>query len=229
MAELENLQQAQLMIEGEEEPLICLFNPKEYTITKSSSWNAKQAAGVSLPPVQYGGGSPRELSFEILLDDLEGTHEVEPDVNRLFLAMEANPATAPQTGKGNPTASPPKLTFSWGATLSFEAALKSLSVQYVRFAPDGTPIRAKVKLTLVQVEAADSSSGVEVPPPQNPTTRARAELGARTVRDGDTLQSLAYESYGDPTAWRAIAEANGIDDPLRLRRGSRLSIPRLVR
>ncbi|HXA54678.1 MAG TPA: LysM peptidoglycan-binding domain-containing protein [Solirubrobacteraceae bacterium] len=228
MPETETLQQAQIMIEGEEEPLVCLFNPKEYTITKSSTWNAKQAAGVSLPPVQYGGGAPRELSFEILLDDQEGTYEVEPDVNRLFMAMEANPATATQSGKGNPTASPPKLTFSWGATVSFEAALKSLSVQFVRFAPDGTPIRAKVKLTLVQVEAADSRSGVETPPPQNPTTRARAELGARTVRDGDTLQSLAYDAYGDPTAWRAIARANGIDDPLRLRRGSRLSIPRLT-
>jgi hypothetical protein len=229
MAEMENLQQAQILIQGESEPLICLFNPKEYTITKSSSWNAKQAAGVSLPPVQYGGGSPRELSFEILLDDLEGTYEVEPEVDRLFKAMEANPEFATKSGKGNPTASPPTLTFSWGETLSFEAALKSLSVQFVRFGPDGTPIRAKVKLTLVQVAPADSSSGVETPPPQNPTTRARAELGARTVRDGDTLQSLAYDAYGDPTAWRAIAEANDIDDPLHLRRGSRLSIPRLVR
>jgi hypothetical protein len=229
MAEPENLQQAQLMIEGDPEPLECLFNPKEYTITKSSSWNAKQAAGVSLPPVQYGGGSPRELAFEILLDDLEGSHEVQPDVDRLFLAMEANPATAPQTGKGNPTASPPTLTFSWGETLSFEAALKSLSVQFVRFAPDGTPIRAQIKLSLVQVAPSDSRSGVEVVPPQNPTTRSRAELGARTVRAGDTLQSLAYDAYGDPTAWRAIAEANDIDDPLRLRRGARLSIPRLSR
>jgi nucleoid-associated protein YgaU len=32
--------------------------------------------------------------------------------------------------------------------------------------------------------------------------------------------------YGDPTRWRAIAEANGIDDPLALRRGRTLSIPR---
>jgi hypothetical protein len=227
MAESETLQQAQILIEGEEEPLVCLFNPKEYTVTKSSSWNAKQAAGVSLPPVQYGGGSPRELSFEILLDDQEKTYEVESAVNRLFMAMEANPAFATPSSKGNPTPQPPAITFSWGGTISFQAALKSLSVQYVRFAPSGKPIRAKVKLTLVQLHPADSRSGVEVPPPQNPTTRARAELGARTVRDGDTLQSLAHDAYGDPTAWRAIAQANGIDDPLRLRRGSRLSIPRL--
>jgi nucleoid-associated protein YgaU len=46
------------------------------------------------------------------------------------------------------------------------------------------------------------------------------------VRDGDSLQSIAYAMYGDPTRWRSIAEANGIDDPLALRRGSTLSIPR---
>ena len=47
------------------------------------------------------------------------------------------------------------------------------------------------------------------------------------VRDGDSLPSIAYDAYGDPTQWRTIAEANDIDDPLRLRRGSELSIPRL--
>jgi nucleoid-associated protein YgaU len=46
------------------------------------------------------------------------------------------------------------------------------------------------------------------------------------VRDGDSLQSIAYAMYGDPTRWRTIAEANGIDDPLAVRRGRTLSIPR---
>jgi nucleoid-associated protein YgaU len=47
------------------------------------------------------------------------------------------------------------------------------------------------------------------------------------VRDGDSLPSIAYEAYGDATRWRVIAEANGIDDPMRLRRGSELTIPRI--
>jgi len=48
-----------------------------------------------------------------------------------------------------------------------------------------------------------------------------------TVADGDSLPSVAYANYGDATRWRTIAEANGIDDPLRLRRGHQLSIPSL--
>jgi nucleoid-associated protein YgaU len=225
MGEFDNLQAAKLEIEGDPMPLQCLFNPKEYTITKSNTWNAKQAAGVSLPPVQFGGGAPAELSFEILLDHLEGAHPIQPDINRLFLAMEANPALVTKAASGKPTPRPPKVTFSWGATISFEAALKSLSVQFVRFGPEGEPTRAQIKLTLVQTKRSDSRTGRGPLPAQNPTTTAIAEPGTHTVRDGDSLPSIAYGAYGDPTAWRAIAQANGIDDPLRLRRGSRLSIP----
>ena len=52
--------------------------------------------------------------------------------------------------------------------------------------------------------------------------KARLEIDG-----GDSLQAIAYESYRDATKWRAIAEANGIDDPLHLKRGSVLSIPRI--
>ena len=48
-----------------------------------------------------------------------------------------------------------------------------------------------------------------------------------TVRDGDTLPSISYGAYGDATKWRLIAEANGVDNPLHLRRGSSLSLPSL--
>jgi nucleoid-associated protein YgaU len=38
---------------------------------------------------------------------------------------------------------------------------------------------------------------------------------------------VAFRRYGNPNMWRGIAEANGIDDPMRLRRGRELNIPRL--
>ena len=47
------------------------------------------------------------------------------------------------------------------------------------------------------------------------------------MRDGDSLPSIAYDAYGDPTRWRPIAEANGIDNPMHLRRGTELTIPTL--
>jgi nucleoid-associated protein YgaU len=53
-------------------------------------------------------------------------------------------------------------------------------------------------------------------------------VGPPTVRnivEGETLSKLAHEYLGDPGAWRDIAEANGIDDPINLLPGLRIVIP----
>jgi len=42
---------------------------------------------------------------------------------------------------------------------------------------------------------------------------------------GDSLPAVAYREYGNPNLWRALAEANGVDDPLRLRPGTSLLVP----
>ena len=54
-----------------------------------------------------------------------------------------------------------------------------------------------------------------------------SDLVAAVVRDGDSLKSIAHRNYGDPNRWRLIAESNGIDNPLHLRRGTPLNLPRL--
>jgi nucleoid-associated protein YgaU len=42
---------------------------------------------------------------------------------------------------------------------------------------------------------------------------------------GENLQSLSVASYGTAGAWRRIAEANGIDDPLRVAAGQGVYLP----
>jgi nucleoid-associated protein YgaU len=79
-------------------------------------------------------------------------------------------------------------------------------------------------MTLLQV-AADPRTGGGTPAAQNPTTRAAQAGSSCILSEGDSLPSLAYDAYGDPTAWRTIARANHIDDPLNLRPGRRISIP----
>ena len=97
-------------------------------------------------------------------------------------------------------------------------------MRFVLFRADGEPVRAWAQLRLLQV-AADPRTGGGKVPAQNPTTRAAEAGSSCIICDGDSLQSLAFDAYGDPTAWRTIARANGIDDPLRLRPGRRLTIP----
>ena len=92
--------------------------------------------------------------------------------------------------------------------------------------PTARPCGRDVKLQLKQAEKASTASVELANKTTNPTTR-RGRARRPHVRDGDSLPSIAHRTYGDAGRWRLIAEANGVDDPLRLRRGTPLTLPRL--
>jgi nucleoid-associated protein YgaU len=207
----QGFQKAKLTIEGQ--PAIdCAFNPESYTVSKTNVWTYKPTQGKDLPAAEFGGGLPMTYKLSLLLDtSLEGPDKsVKDQANQLMQAMH---------GSGS---APKFIEFSWGSVKLPKAAPLSISIQYALFRPNGEPIRAFVELELAQAEAT-----TPVGKAQNPTTRGIAGLRTHNVQDGDSLHAIAYDAYGDPTRWRAIANANGIDDPLRLRRGTTLTIPRL--
>jgi hypothetical protein len=224
------LTHAKLIVEGGEE-IQCWFNPKEYTVSKSNEWKVTPVVGASLPITAFTGGQARELSLDLLFDASDnGDRDVVGVCSELFRMMEVDP-NQPATADKN-TSRPPTVRFAWGENVSFEAVCKQLSIQYLLFHSDGRPIRAQVKLALVQFspdpKAGRRAGPGKLQPPQNPTTRGIAGLRTHIVREGDSLQSIAYAAYGDPTRWRLIAEGNGIDDPTRIPpRGDALAIPRL--
>jgi hypothetical protein len=215
---------AYLQIDGGDR-IDCYFNPTEYSISKSNEWTYEKVTGTSLPPATFSGGAPRQLELSLLLDQTLGVHKipVAAATDALFKMMEV-PAGA---SGGGTTAVPPFITFQWGTVIPFKAVCTSLTVAYKLFKPTGEPLRAEVKMTLKQADKASSKSGHGANKGQNPTTRANAGFGVHTVRDGDTLPSIAYQTYGDATRWRIIAEANDVDNPLHLRRGTPLSLPKL--
>ncbi len=215
---------AQLAIENGE-TIQALFNPTELTITKGNNWTFDAIKGTSLPKGKFGGGKPREMQITLLLDQTlpNGSMTVKDMADKLLKMMDVPSGT----GGGSADAVPPLVTFQWGDVPSFKAACTSLTIAFQLFKPNGTPIRADVKLALTQAETATSASSNSSNSRTNPTTRSAGGLGVHVVRDGDSLQSVAHGTYGDPARWRLIAEANGIDNPLHLRRGTPLNLPRL--
>jgi hypothetical protein len=224
MAMPEGYVKASLAIEGGE-TIQALFNPTEFSITKGNNWTFDPIKGTSLPKGKFGGGKPREMSVNLLLDQSlpNDGMSVKDITDKLFKMMEV-PSGSSGGGAG---AVPPLVTFQWGEMIPFKAACTSLTVAFQLFKPNGTPIRADVKLALTQAEAATSASSNSGNRRTNPTTRSEGGLGVHVVKDGDSLQSVAHHTYGDPGRWRLIAEANGIDNPLHLRRGTPLNLPRL--
>ena len=220
----QGFKKAELAIDGGD-TIPVLFNPTDYTITKTNTWNFKEVQGQSLPPPEFAGGAPRQITLSLLLDNslLEGTQTVKDITDKLFKMMEVDDGQP----AGGTRASPPKVTFRWGAVDTFLAVCTSLTVAYQLFEPNGMPIRADVKLDLKQADQASTASSGSAQKGTNPTTRAMEGHGVHTVQDGDSLPSIAYRAYGDATRWRTIAEANGIDNPLHIRRGTPLIVPTL--
>src|SRR5690242_21873853 len=100
-------QKAELQIEGGE-TIEVLFNPTEYTITKTNTWNFKQVKGKSLPPASFGGGNPREISLSLLLDvTLLDGKSVLDITNKLFKMMDVPSGQA----AGGAQSAPAFLTF----------------------------------------------------------------------------------------------------------------------
>jgi nucleoid-associated protein YgaU len=216
-------QKAKLEIEGGS-PIECAFNPQSYTVSKTNVWTFKPTTGVDLPKGEFGGGLPRRTKLALLLDvSLAGNDAtVKDQANNLLKMMETGGG-----GGGGGGSVPPFVTFRWGSVDLPKSVPVSLSIQYVLFHPNGEPIRALVDLELAQAEKASTASSSTANAPTNPHTESIRGLRSHRVRDGDSLHSIAYDAYGDPFRWRVIAEANGIDDPTRLRRGRDLTIPTL--
>lgn len=190
------------------------FNPKEYTHAKSANWKRDPKPGAkSAGMPEFTGTGPGTLTLECFLD---GTADAHPTVGATIetLLSTVKPLTSSVSQK-KPT--PPWVAFLWGGAEPFIGIMKTVSAKITMFRPEGDPLRAVVSLTLEEMPTEA--------PRQNPTSGGPDTRRQHLVVDGDALPLVATREYGDPNAWRAIAEANGIDDPLRLAVGTRLLLP----
>ncbi|WP_327695924.1 CIS tube protein [Streptomyces sp. NBC_00459] len=194
------------------------FNPSTLQLSKSTEWrrSPSRMAGESALP-EFVGSGPRTLSLEVFLDaTAKHDNSVEQAVEKLMKACVPTPASL---GRKKPAS--PWVRFTWGTSrsISFDGVLSSLSVSYTLFDVDGRPLRATCALSIEEASVG--------PAGQNPTSGSRTARSTHTVVAGDSLAMLAWREYGDATAWRAIAEANGIDDPMALMPGTELVVPGL--
>ncbi|HTR14870.1 MAG TPA: LysM peptidoglycan-binding domain-containing protein [Roseiarcus sp.] len=208
-------------------PIEVLFNPNTYSISKSVSWTTAPAAGQTgsqtvrrknAPPLTFGGGQSRTLSLELFFDTTEETDDAKKDVrnltNKIVKLTRIVRDLDPQR--------PPACVVSWGketppgSDFPFTGVVSQLTQRFNLFMADGRPVRAN--LTVAFTEYLD---------PTKDELENDPEFTTRLMKRGDTLSSIAGEVYRDPTLWRIIAEANGLDDPRRIPVGVRLNIPKL--
>jgi nucleoid-associated protein YgaU len=192
--------------------VVCQFNPKDFSITKSVKWVYQTADGKNVGEPEFAGGEAQDLNVDLLFDSTDTGQDVRNKYSKLLKMAEIDESKAnTKTRKGEP----PECKFQWGSYLSFTGVIKTIQQNFVLFKADGTPLRARVKVTFSEIPVKKAA--------QNPTSRTESRK-IWIVREGETLDWIAYQEYGSPAHWRHIAESNNLDNPLDLYPGQALKL-----
>jgi hypothetical protein len=204
------------------------FNPASLRITRR---NNVDRAGVTTQTqkAQSPSAERASLAFDLEFDTAEqvssGTYV---DV-RQWTALVRQFVEPPPDSAGE---APPAVQFAWG-TLVFNGIVDQVTEELDYFAPDGTPLHAKVSLniseqdfTLDGAAARTSAKAVEpgagdsgIGPGETPTAPFDQVVQAR---NNESAQQLMTRVGLDPTAWRAAMA--GLDNPLGLAPGQPVQI-----
>jgi hypothetical protein len=203
------LQRISIQPEGKS-PFDVLFNPNQYSVDKANQIAEVGVPGLEAPILQYVHGNTRTLSMELFFDTFEEQQDVSTHTNRVYDLLRIDPSTH----------APPIVQIVWGG-FHFRGVLDHVSGRFTLFLADGTPVRATLNVTFK--EFIDVAVLVRQQP-----TQSSDHYKSRVVKSGDRIDSIAGEEYGDAGKWRAIADANRLDDPRYLQPGRTLFIPALA-
>lgn len=192
-----------------------MFNPYEYTISKSNTWQDKPVSGLNLPMVTFQQGGAQTLNLTLHFDSQALKADVRGYTAPLWKMMMINEAGKSQrSGKGEP----PPVTFEWGK-LHFKAVITSMSEKFSVFTDSGTPVRCTVEISLRQyLDEADV-------PPQIPQGAGGAGAAqSKKVVQGERLDHIAASQGGGAASYRQIAADNNINNPLKIPTGTSLKV-----
>jgi hypothetical protein len=121
-------------------------------------------------------------------------------------------------GRINLASKPPPLIFQWGTQI-MRCVLMTVTVNFERFSSSGSPDRAKISF---KVQEQANIFGML---PTNPTSGGLPGRQRHVVSASENVQTITTAAYGNPRMWRGVAEANGIDDPFRVKPGDTVYLP----
>jgi hypothetical protein len=200
----------------------CMFNPTKFQFKMSNRWDADKTPGRAAPKLKFAGGEGGAFSLNLVFDTTDTGKAVTSYTSKLLGLLEID-TSLPGYDEAKSNGRPPWVRFHWGTHVhTFKAVVKSVDVTFTYFSNEGLPLRANADLSLSQFEPEANWA------PQNPTSGTPEPGRSHQVQVGDTLDRIAARYYADATKWREIADANAIGDPLDLRPGTLLAIPKLM-
>lgn len=191
------------------------LNPSEITLSYEMEYDAAQGAGTTNSRMNFKKVKPGDLSLTFFIDGT-GASGVQADVQELVAKFQS------VTGYNGQIHRPNYLKVMWGTLQIKRCVLKSASIAYKLFRPDGVPLRAVISATFT--DNSDDMTRVAIQQDQS------TDLShVRLVRAGDTLPALCNQIYGDPRRYLDVAAVNALDHFRVLVPGMRLLFPPIAK
>lgn len=214
-------------------PIDVQFNPTTLRMQITNKTAGGNQAGSQSR--QRPGDGVVTVSFDLIFDTAdEGTTDVPVPVTRKTMIVENFVRPRGNTPKDQ---APARVQFKWGSFL-VQGTMESVSVDLDLFAANGTPLRAKVAVSIkgqdpryqYNPETPSPSAGGLPPgplaaPSGAPGTSGGAGIpsGIAQAMPGESLAQLASRNGLDPNAWRSLAA--GISNPFSLKAGFEIGLP----
>jgi len=202
-----------------------LYNPEKYSVNKSVQYAEIGIPGLDEPVLQFIRGQNEKVTLDLFFDTTEqGMVDNVADVRGLTMPVYSLLKVDTKTH------APPRFTIEWGNGMSLFGqgdtsslcVMESMNEEFTLFAPTGEPLRAKLTVT-IRMAATVTLQFQETP--RNSPNRTTMVMVVR----GQHISDIAYQQYGDPAQWRAIAAANpAITNPRFLDPGATLTVPGLT-
>ena len=209
---------AMLKVEKVSDPIVVQFNPKEYSVSNEVKYSDHAVPGSETTISQFVSGESPKLTMELMFDSIEASRQ--DNKKKIGDVTDKTKQIVELTHINGELHRPPIVTFVWGK-VSFQGIVVDVKQQLLMFLPDGTPVRAKLEITIKAVHDDNDSKRSPLESPDR--------TKYKTVSEGEYLWNYAHEEYDSPDMWRVIAKENGIMNPLEIYPGQMLKIPALKR
>lgn len=199
------------------------FNPDSLKVSFANQVQTPASGGAATRPANQAGGATQQfvgagttklvmqMWFDAMATD-EARQASEGDVRKLTekVAYFITPRAEGQSFV------PPAVRFLWGS-FQFDGIVESLEENLELFSPEGRPLRASVSISLTQQKITafpfrEAGGGA------GPGQGAPGTSKLTQPPQGANMPGMAA-AQGSGNQWQAIAQANGIEDPLRLKPG----------
>ena len=142
------------------EEIICIFNPKEYTLTKQNQWDTAIKQGQNVPQSTFKGGGAAQYQVPIaLLIPVSSIHTKVASQPAMSMYEPIRGACGdscrliPNRRTSRPALADRRIATSCGVQQNsdFDAIVESLSEKYILFNRQGIPIRSVVDISFKTV------------------------------------------------------------------------------